>query len=148
LRSHGAVILVTQIMERVARLSNLSFSHFETVGAPSLRFLQGRERCCRERGLLMFSGLHSLQSPRFVMPNLVMPAVEYPPFANCAKSGAPTVWSRRRKSQARDTRQNLEPQGELPLTDCYLYSLRFGYDLLLRYCCDFPHRLNLIQIVD
>ena len=27
-------------------------SRFETVGAPSLRFLQGRARCCRYHGLL------------------------------------------------------------------------------------------------
>lgn len=30
----------------------------------------------------MFSGLHTLQSSRFVMPNLVLQAVKYPPFAN------------------------------------------------------------------
>ena len=35
-----------------------SLSGFEAVGAPSLRFLQGRVRCCRYHKLFMPSGLH------------------------------------------------------------------------------------------
>jgi hypothetical protein len=34
------------------------FTRFKTVGAPSLRFLQGRVRCRRYYGLVMSSGLH------------------------------------------------------------------------------------------
>ena len=46
-------------MGRVAHAFDLVFhSRFETVGAPSLRFLQGRVRCCRYHGLSMTSGLH------------------------------------------------------------------------------------------
>jgi REP element-mobilizing transposase RayT len=33
-------------------------SRFETLGAPSLRFWQGRVRCCRYHGFVMPSGLH------------------------------------------------------------------------------------------
>jgi putative transposase len=36
----------------------LSDSHYETAGAPLLRFLQGRVRCCQYHGFVMPSGLH------------------------------------------------------------------------------------------
>jgi hypothetical protein len=100
-------------------------SRFETVGAQSLRFLQGRVPCCRYHVLLCpadftvpmgcttctSSPIHAINEDRCwdrrgrvtvssaclnerrigFSQDLSPSAASYPPFAKCAKSGAPKV---------------------------------------------------------
>ena len=59
-------------------------------GAPSLRFLQGRVRCCRHN----FCGCATRSRMRS----------RFPPFAKCAKDGAPTMFLAPARSRAWATR--------------------------------------------
>jgi len=88
-------------------LSVLIFlSPYGTVGAPSLRFLQGRVRCCRGDEMLYRAACLAptrIACTLSLTPgaeNLIAPALRFPPFANCAKDGAPPFWFRQQKSKA------------------------------------------------